>query len=78
MKPALAQLCQIADTLRIGHAEGLIALSVVAGDGTYLAVNAAMNATVTETQLLERISVSAGGGVGLRRQDWVGQKSMIT
>lgn len=42
-------------TLRIGHAEGLVDLSVVAGDGTKLVANAAMGATVTEAELLAQI-----------------------
>jgi transposase len=43
-------------TLRIGHAEGLVDLSVVAGDGTKLVANAAMGATVTEAELLAQIN----------------------
>jgi transposase len=53
-EPALQRL--LIDTLRIGHAEGLIDLSVIAGDGTYMQADAAMNATVTETRLLEQIA----------------------
>jgi transposase len=44
------------DTLRIGHAEGLVDVSVIAGDGTYMQANAAMDATVTEPRLLEKIA----------------------
>jgi len=53
-EPALQRL--LIDTLRIGHAEGLIDLSVIAGDGTYMQADAAMNATVTETRLREQIA----------------------
>jgi transposase len=38
-------------TLRIGHAEGLVDVSVVAGDGTYLDANAARESSVDEEQL---------------------------
>jgi transposase len=44
-----------AQTLRIGYEEGLVDVSVVAGDGSYLQANAAMGATVDQTQLLAQI-----------------------
>lgn len=47
----------LAQTLRIGHAEDLVDVSVVAGDGTYVQANAAMGATVNATELAEQISV---------------------
>lgn len=53
---AVALTALLPQTLRIGHAEGLVDVSVVAGDGTKLAANAAMGATVTETELLEQIA----------------------
>jgi transposase len=43
-------------TLRLGHREGLVDLSVVAGDGTYLTANAAMNADADEAGLLHQIA----------------------
>lgn len=43
-------------TLRLGHAEDLVDVSVVAGDGSTVAANAAMNATVTEAELLGQIA----------------------
>jgi transposase len=42
-------------TLRIGHVEGLVDVSVVAGDGSKLLANAAMGATVDEATLLAQI-----------------------
>jgi transposase len=46
----------LAQTLRLGHAAGLVDLSIVAGDGTYLLANAAMSATVDEATLLAQIA----------------------
>lgn len=43
-------------TLRLGDAEGLVDLSVVAGDGTKFMANAAMSATVDEPTLLIQIT----------------------
>jgi len=43
-------------TLRLGDAEGLADLSVVAGDGTKFVANAAMSATVDEPGLLTQIT----------------------
>jgi transposase len=43
-------------TLRLGYAEGLVDLSVLAGDGTYLLANAAMHANVDEAGLLAQIT----------------------
>lgn len=45
----------LAQTVRLGHAVGLVDLSVVAGDGTYLLANAAMGATVDEAGLVAQI-----------------------
>jgi transposase len=42
-------------TIRLGDAEGLVDLSTIAGDGTYLLANAAMGATVDEPGLLAQI-----------------------
>jgi transposase len=47
----------LAQTLRLADAEGLIDVSVVAGDGTKIVANAAMGATVTEAELIEEIAV---------------------
>jgi len=44
-------------TLRLGHAEGLVDVSVVAGDGTKVLANAAMGATVDEADLRAQIDV---------------------
>jgi transposase len=46
----------LSQTLRLGHAEGLVDVSVVAGDGTYMLANAAMGATVDEKGLLAQIA----------------------
>jgi transposase len=43
-------------TLRQGHELGLVDVNVVAGDGTYVQANAAMNATVDEAGLLAQIT----------------------
>ena len=43
-------------TLRLGYTEGLVDLSVLAGDGTYLLASAAMHATVDEAGLLAQIA----------------------
>ena len=43
-------------TLRMGHVEDLVDVSLVAGDGTKVMANAAMSATVTETDLLAQIA----------------------
>jgi transposase len=43
-------------TLRLGHAAGLVDVSVVAGDGTKIAANAAKQATVSEGDLLAQIA----------------------
>jgi len=45
----------LAQTLRLGQVEGLVNVSVVAGDGTYLLANAAMGATIDENGLLAQI-----------------------
>jgi len=45
----------LSQTLRLGQAEGLVDVSVVAGDGTYMLANAAMGATVDEEGLLAQI-----------------------
>ena len=46
----------LAQTIGLGATVGLLDLSVVAGDGTYLQANAAMAATVDETALLAQIA----------------------
>jgi transposase len=46
----------LSQTMRLGHAEGLVDLSEIAGDGTYLLANAAMGATVDEAGLLAQIA----------------------
>jgi transposase len=46
----------LAQTIRMGATTGLLDLSVVAGDGTYLLANAAMAATVDEAALLAQIT----------------------
>jgi len=43
-------------TLRLGYPEGLVDVSVVAGDGTYMLANAAMGATIDEPGLLAQIA----------------------
>jgi transposase len=43
-------------TLRLGHAAGLVDVSVVAGDGTKIGANAAMSATVDEPTLTAQIA----------------------
>lgn len=43
-------------TLRLGYAEDLVDVSVVAGDGTFMQANAAMGATVAEDELHEQIA----------------------
>jgi transposase len=43
-------------TLRLGHPDGLVDLSVIAGDGTYLTANAAMSANTEEADLLREIA----------------------
>ncbi len=43
-------------TLRLGHAEDLVDVSVVAGDGTKVHANAAMSATVEEAELQAQIA----------------------
>jgi transposase len=43
-------------TLRLGHAEDLVDVSLVAADGTKALANAAMHATVTEADLLAQIT----------------------
>src|SRR5262245_34590635 len=45
-----------AQTVRLGHEVGLVDVSVVAGDGTYLLANAAMGATVDEAGLVAQIA----------------------
>lgn len=45
----------LAQTLRLGHPLGLVDLSVVAGDGSYIDANAAMSATLDEAKLVARI-----------------------
>jgi transposase len=45
----------LAQTLRLGHPLGLVDLSVVAGDGSYIDANAAMSATLDEAKLVERV-----------------------
>lgn len=42
-------------TLKIGHAEGLVDVSLLAGDGTYVQANAAMGATVDQARLETQI-----------------------
>jgi transposase len=57
VRHAVALKGLLAQTLRIGHAEGLVDVSVVAGDGTKVVANAAMSATVDadelDTQIIE-------------------------
>lgn len=43
-------------TLRMGYAEGLVDVSVIAGDGTKVLANAAMHATTDETGLTTQIT----------------------
>lgn len=43
-------------TLRLGYAADLVDVSVVAGDGTYVLANAAMEATVDEAGLVDQIA----------------------
>lgn len=50
---AVAEL--LPQTLRLGQPRGLVDVSTVAGDGTMIQANAAMNATVTEEELLNQI-----------------------
>jgi transposase len=45
----------LVQTLRLGAGEGLVDVSVVAGDGTKIRANASMDATVEESQLRARI-----------------------
>ena len=53
-KRALEEL--FPQTLRLGHAEGLVDVSVVAGDGTKVVANAALSATVDEPALHAQIA----------------------
>ncbi|MFD0743412.1 transposase [Phytohabitans flavus] len=53
---ATAIIGLLPQTLRLGHAEDLVDVSVVAGDGTKLAANASMGATVDETDLRSQIT----------------------
>jgi transposase len=46
----------LSQTLRLGYAEDLVDVSVVAGDGTYLQANASMGATVAEAELHGQIT----------------------
>jgi transposase len=46
----------LAQTVRLGNTVGLVDVSVVAGDGTYLLANAAMGATVDEAGLVTQIA----------------------
>src|SRR5258705_1786034 len=46
----------LSQTIRLGHARGLVDVSVVAGDVTYVLANAAMAATVDEAGLLAQIA----------------------
>ena len=46
----------LAQTVRLGVEVGLVDLSVVAGDGTYLVANAAMGATLDEAGLVAQIA----------------------
>jgi transposase len=52
--PAMQAL--LAQTLRIAHAEGLLDVSFVAGDGTKVIANASMGATVDEATLVAQIA----------------------
>jgi transposase len=52
--PAVCQL--LVQTLRLGAAEGLVDVAVVAGDGTKVRANAAMSASVSEADLLAEIA----------------------
>jgi transposase len=53
-KRALKEL--FPQTLRLGHAEGLVDVTVVAGDGTKVVANAALSATVDEPALHAQIA----------------------
>jgi transposase len=46
----------LAQTVKLAHADGLVDVSVVAGDGTKVLANAAMSATVDEAGLLAQIA----------------------
>jgi hypothetical protein len=48
----------LAQTVRVGHAEGLVDASFVAGDGTKMGANAAMRADVDAADLPERIAAA--------------------
>jgi transposase len=48
----------LAQTVRIGHAEGLVDASFVAGDGTKMGANAAMRADIDAADLPERIAAA--------------------
>jgi transposase len=53
----------LAQTVRIGHAEGLVDASFVAGDGTKMGANAAMGADVGAADLPERIAAARAEAV---------------
>jgi transposase len=59
-------------TLRLGHAEDLVDITVVAGDGTSIQANAAMDATVSEADLLTRIT-ELETQLAAAQQAWAGQ-----
>jgi transposase len=53
---AAALQALLPQTLRLGWADGLVDVSLVAGDGTKIVANAAMGATVTEDELQRQIN----------------------
>lgn len=59
-------------TLRLAHAEGLVDLSVIAGDGTKVLANAAMGATRDEEGLLAQIA-DLQRQVAAAHEDWAAQ-----
>lgn len=69
---AAAVKALLPQTLRLGHAEGLVDVSVVAGDGSTVAANAAMGATVTEDELLAQIA-GLQQRLAAAQQAWVEQ-----
>src|SRR5262249_38655469 len=59
-------------TLRLGYAEDLVDVSVVAGDGTYVLASAAMEATVDEAGLLAQIA-GLEAQLAAAQQEWLEQ-----